>query len=198
LIQLESKLALLFTPPFDKTSHDPGYIKGYPPSLRENGGQYSHAAMWTILAYAKLGDGNKVSDLFNLLSPINHALNAEDTDCYKAESYVRPHIGRGGWAWYTGSAGWMYRAGMEGILGIHREGKELTIQPCIPSDWPGREATVKVDETEYFITVEQSTDQSHSSETEGALEVPLLDKSGWHGYSSYQQHSACIAGWWDA
>jgi cyclic beta-1,2-glucan synthetase len=184
LIQPESKLALLFTPPFDKTSHDPGYIKGYPPGLRENGGQYSHAAMWAILAYTKLGDGNKASDLFNLLNPINHALNAEDTERYKVEPYVvaadvysvAPHTGRGGWTWYTGSAGWMYRAGMEGILGIHREGKELTIQPCIPSDWPGFEATVKVDDTEYFITVEQSADQAHSLETEGALKGSLLEK----------------------
>jgi cyclic beta-1,2-glucan synthetase len=177
LIQPESKLALLFTPPFDKTSHDPGYIKGYPPGLRENGGQYSHAAMWAILAYAKLGDGNRASDLFNLLNPINHALNAEEVDRYKVEPYVvaadvysvAPHTGRGGWTWYTGSAGWMYRAGMEGILGIHREGKELTIQPCIPSDWPKFEVRVKVDETEYFITVVQSVDPIHSLDTKNSL-----------------------------
>ncbi|WP_417560067.1 GH36-type glycosyl hydrolase domain-containing protein [Marinomonas sp.] len=182
LIQPESKLALLFTPPFDKTSHDPGYIKGYPPGLRENGGQYSHAAMWAILAYAKLGDGNKASDLFNLLNPINHALNAEEVERYKVEPYVvaadvysvAPHTGRGGWTWYTGSAGWMYRAGMEGILGIHREGKELTIQPCIPLGWPGFEATVKVDDTEYFITVEQSADRAHFSKTEDPIEDSLV------------------------
>lgn len=181
LIQPKSKLALLFTPPFNNTSHDPGYIKGYPPGLRENGGQYSHAAMWAILAYAKLGDGNKASDLFNLLNPINHALNAEGVERYKVEPYVvaadvysvAPHTGRGGWTWYTGSAGWMYRAGMEGILGIHREGKELTIQPCIPSDWPGFEATVKVDETEYFISVEQSVG---GLKTKAALEGSLLEK----------------------
>ncbi|WP_417532447.1 GH36-type glycosyl hydrolase domain-containing protein, partial [Marinobacter lipolyticus] len=182
LIQPESKLALLFTPPFDKTSHDPGYIKGYPPGLRENGGQYSHAAMWAILAYAKLGDGDKASDLFNLLNPINHALNAEEVERYKVEPYVvaadvyseAPHIGRGGWTWYTGSAGWMYRAGMEGILGIHREGKELTIQPCIPSDWPGFEVSVKVDETEYFIVVVQSVDCADSSNVSGPLKNSLV------------------------
>nr|WP_241557065.1 hypothetical protein [Marinomonas hwangdonensis] len=184
LIQPESKLALLFTPPFDKTSHDPGYIKGYPPGLRENGGQYSHAAMWAILAYTKLGDGNKASDLFNLLNPINHALNAEDTERYKVEPYVvaadvysvAPHTGRGGWTWYTGSAGWMYRAGMEGILGIHREGKELTIQPCIPSDWPGFEASVKIDKTEYFISVKQVGDQTQLLKKKNTLE--RADRSG--------------------
>ncbi|MFM2485725.1 GH36-type glycosyl hydrolase domain-containing protein [Celerinatantimonas yamalensis] len=163
LIQPKQKLALLFTPPFDKTTHDPGYIKGYPPGLRENGGQYSHAAMWAILAYTKLGDGNKAFDLFHLLNPINHALNAEDAECYKVEPYVvaadvysvAPHVGRGGWTWYSGASGWMYQAGMEGILGIHREGNELTIQPCIPSHWPGFEATVKVQASDYAITVNQ-------------------------------------------
>ncbi len=182
LIQPESKLALLFTPPFDKTSHDPGYIKGYPPGLRENGGQYTHAAMWAILAYAKLGHGNKASSLFNLLNPINHTLNAEDTECYKVEPYVvaadvyavAPHTGRGGWTWYTGSSGWMYRAGMEGILGINREGKELTIKPCIPLDWPCFEVSVKIDKTEYFIAVGQLVDLVDSSGSKASVEDSLI------------------------
>ena len=151
LIRRDDGLALLFTPPFDQTPRDPGYIKGYPPGLRENGGQYSHAAMWAILAFAKLGEGDKAADLFALLNPINHARTPAEVERYKVEPYVvaadvysvAPHAGRGGWTWYTGSAGWMYRAGVEGILGIRREGAVLVVDPCIPAAWPGFEATVE-------------------------------------------------------
>lgn len=162
LIRRDDGLALLFSPPFDKTPLDPGYIRGYPPGLRENGGQYSHAAMWAILAFAKLGSGDKAGELFALLNPINHARTAEDLERYKVEPYVvaadvysvAPHVGRGGWTWYTGAAGWMYRAGIEGILGIRREGARLVVDPCIPGAWPGFEATVKVGSTHYDIRVE--------------------------------------------
>ena len=162
LIRRDDGLALLFTPPFDKTSHDPGYIKGYPPGLRENGGQYSHAAMWAILAFAKLGYGDKAAALFSLLNPVNHARTPTEVDRYKVEPYVvaadvysvAPHVGRGGWTWYTGSAGWMYRAGIEGILGIRREGDFLVIDPCIPDAWPGFRATVNMQSTCYEIHVE--------------------------------------------
>jgi cyclic beta-1,2-glucan synthetase len=145
LIRREDGLALLFTPPFDVTPRDPGYIKGYPPGLRENGGQYSHAAMWAILAFAELGDGDRAASLFALLNPINHARTPAEVDRYRVEPYVvagdvysvSPHVGRGGWTWYTGAAGWMYRAGVEGILGLRREGAYLVIAPCIPAEWPG-------------------------------------------------------------
>ena len=161
LIRREDGLALLFTPPFDRSAVDPGYIKGYPPGLRENGGQYSHAAMWAILAFAKLGLGDRAGELFALLNPINHARTPEETDRYKVEPYVvaadiysvPPHTGRGGWTWYTGSAAWMYRAGIEGILGIRCKGKYLFIDPCIPSDWPGFEATVERGSSRYEIKV---------------------------------------------
>jgi cellobiose phosphorylase len=164
LIDEENGLALLFTPPFDKTPRDPGYIKGYPPGLRENGGQYSHAAMWAILAFAKLGETEKAHALFSLINPINHALNSEAAEVYKVEPYVvaadvysvAPHAGRGGWTWYTGSAGWMYRAGIEGILGIRREGDVLVIEPCIPSQWPGFSARVEVEGTSWDISVTAS------------------------------------------
>jgi len=154
-------LALLFTPPFDKTPHDPGYIKGYPPGLRENGGQYTHAAMWVILAFVALRQGDKAHDLFALLNPINHSATPEQVARYKVEPYViaadvysvAPHIGRGGWTWYTGSAGWMYRAGIEGILGIRREGDILIVDPCIPAAWPGFSAKVDVLGTRYAIEV---------------------------------------------
>jgi cyclic beta-1,2-glucan synthetase len=164
LIREQEGLALLFTPPFDRTPRDPGYIKGYPPGLRENGGQYSHAAMWAMLAFAKLGDGKAATDLFALLNPINHARTPDDAERYKVEPYVvaadvysvAPHVGRGGWTWYTGAAGWMYRAGIEGILGLRREGAMLVIKPCLPPAWPGFEATVSVGSGRYVIRVTQS------------------------------------------
>jgi len=165
LIRQADGVALLFTPPFDKTTQDPGYIKGYPPGLRENGGQYSHAAMWSILAFASLGAGDQAFDLFSLVNPVNHARTPQEAGRYKVEPYVvaadvysvAPHAGRGGWTWYTGSAGWMYRAGMEGILGIRREGAFLLIDPCIPLAWPGFSATVKVEASSYEIQVTASS-----------------------------------------
>ncbi|MTW19340.1 glycosyl transferase [Rhodoplanes serenus] len=162
LVRRSDGLALLFTPPFDRTVRDPGYIKGYPPGLRENGGQYSHAAMWAILAFAKLRDADKAVDLFAMLNPINHARTPGAVARYKVEPYVvagdvysvAPHVGRGGWSWYTGAAGWMYRAGVEGILGLRREGGELVVDPCLPAAWPGFEARVTVGSTRYEIRVE--------------------------------------------
>ena len=162
LIRRDERLALLFTPPFDVAPHDPGYIKGYPPGLRENGGQYSHAAMWAIFAFAEQGDGSKAADLFALLNPINHARTPADVRRYKVEPYVvagdvysvAPHVGRGGWTWYTGSAAWMYRAGVEGILGVRREGPFLILQPCLPTSWPGFRASVRIGVASLDIRVE--------------------------------------------
>jgi cyclic beta-1,2-glucan synthetase len=162
LINETDALALLFTPPFDHTHRDPGYIKGYPAGLRENGGQYSHAAMWTVLAIAKLGNGSKAADLFTMLNPINHAIDQLSSERYKVEPYViaadvysvAPHVGRGGWTWYTGSAGWMYRAGVEGILGIRRVGNDLFIKPCIPEIWSAFEVEINLQNTRYSIRVE--------------------------------------------
>jgi cyclic beta-1,2-glucan synthetase len=161
LVRRDPGLALLFTPPFDRTPMDPGYIKGYPPGLRENGGQYSHAAMWTILAQAKLGDGDAAHALFAMLNPINHALSPEDADRYKVEPYVvaadvystAPHEGRGGWTWYTGSAGWMYRAGVEGLLGLTRECDLLQLQPCFPNAWPELRATITLGDAHFTISI---------------------------------------------
>ncbi|HYL59498.1 MAG TPA: protein ndvB, partial [Candidatus Acidoferrales bacterium] len=133
LVRREDRLALLFTPPFDRAALDPGYIKGYPPGIRENGGQYTHGALWSVIAFAMLGDGDKAGELFSLLNPINHANTRAGIQRYKVEPYVAcadvysvpPHVGRGGWTWYTGSAGWMYRAGLEWILGFRLRGKTL-------------------------------------------------------------------------
>jgi cyclic beta-1,2-glucan synthetase len=161
LVRKDIGIAPLFTPPFDRTEREPGYIKAYPPGIRENGGQYSHAAMWAVLAFAKLGSGDKAHALFSLLNPINHALTPAAADRYKVEPYVlaadvysvAPHEGRGGWTWYTGSAAWMYRAGIEGILGIRREGAFVTIEPCIPTAWPGFEATIMLESSRFEISV---------------------------------------------
>lgn len=162
LIRYDEALVLLFSPPFDKLTQNPGYIRGYPPGLRENGGQYTHAATWAILAFSRLGECNKAHNLFALLNPINHAKNAADVERYKVEPYVMaadiysvaPHIGRGGWTWYTGAAGWMYQAGIEGILGIHREGHFLRIDPHLPRHWPGFSAEITMEATRYSIEVD--------------------------------------------
>jgi cyclic beta-1,2-glucan synthetase len=144
LIRADTGLVLLFAPPFNNTSKDPGYIKGYPPGLRENGGQYSHAAMWAILAKARLGDGDGAHAMFALINPINHALTPATVARYRVEPYViaadvysaPAHEGRGGWTWYTGSAAWMYRAGVEGLLGLSRVGADIVLNPCFPKAWP--------------------------------------------------------------
>jgi cyclic beta-1,2-glucan synthetase len=148
LMVADPPLALLFAPPFDHGSGDPGYVKGYPPGLRENGGQYTHAALWSVMAYAELGQGDAASALFALLNPVNRARTRAGVLRYKLEPYVvaadvysvAPHAGRGGWSWYTGSAGWMHRCGIESILGVQRRGDALLLAPCLPAHWP--EATV--------------------------------------------------------
>ncbi|MEE8567892.1 MAG: hypothetical protein V3S81_04725, partial [Anaerolineales bacterium] len=162
LVRPDDQLVLLFTPPFDETSRDPGYIKGYPPGIRENGGQYTHAALWAAWAFAELGQGDRAEALFRMLNPIYHSDTPEKTARYKVEPYVvaadvysvPPHTGRGGWTWYTGSAGWMYRLGLEAILGLRRAGKVLKIDPCIPGDWSGFELTYRDGSTSYQIQVE--------------------------------------------
>jgi len=161
LVSRSDGLVKLFTPPFDHGAKDPGYIKAYPPGLRENGGQYTHAAMWTTLAFALLGDGDRAGELFSLLNPINHAGTRAGIHRYKVEPYVvcadvysaPQHVGRGGWTWYTGSSGWMYRTATEGILGIKLRGTTLVIDPCIPRAWPGFEFTYKHGASRYRIAV---------------------------------------------
>ena len=158
LIRREDGLALLFAPPFDKTTHDPGYIKGYPPGVRENGGQYTHAATWSVMAF---GEGDKAAELFSLLNPINHSRTRADAYRYKVEPYVvsadiystAPHVGRGGWTWYTGSAGWLQRAGVENLLRLQLRGAFLSVDPCIPKGWDEYEATVKYRTARYSISV---------------------------------------------
>lgn len=165
LVKWDERLILLFTPPFDKTPRDPGYIKGYLPGIRENGGQYTHAALWTIWAVAQLGDGDQADALFRLINPIYRADTAEKVARYQVEPYVisadvysvPPHTGRGGWTWYTGSAGWMYRLGLEAMLGLRREGAALRLDPCIPISWPGFSVTYRYGQAIYEIRVENPT-----------------------------------------
>jgi cyclic beta-1,2-glucan synthetase len=162
LIDNDDGLALLFTPPFDHFAHDPGYIKAYPPGIRENGGQYTHAAAWSVIALARLGEGAKAADLFWQLNPINHARTRAELRRYKVEPYViaadvyaaPDHVGHGGWTWYTGSAGWMQRAGLENILGLQCEGSSLHIDPCIPNSWPGFEIRLRRRSAHLHIKVE--------------------------------------------
>jgi cyclic beta-1,2-glucan synthetase len=162
LIRPQDGLAPLFAPPFDKTALDPGYVKAYPPGIRENGGQYTHAALWSVMAFAELGQGDKAFGLFSMLNPINHARTRADVHRYKVEPYVvaadiysmPPHVGRGGWTWYTGSAAWMQRAGVESILGLRREGNRLCIDPCIPRNWEGFALSLRHGAARYEIRVE--------------------------------------------
>ena len=197
LIRRDEGLALLFAPPFDKSAPDPGYIKAYPPGVRENGGQYTHAALWSVMAFAALGEGDKAADLFSLLNPINHARSRSDVLRYKVEPYVvaadiyasAPHIGRGGWTWYTGSAGWMQRAGVESILGLKIRGAVLHLDPCIPKNWPQFEMTIRRRSARYEITVDNSAGVNRGvcfaevdglEITERPLQVQVVDDGAVH------------------
>ena len=143
LVRRDAGVIMLLTPPFDVSSPDPGYIKGYLPGVRENGGQYTHAALWVVMAIAQLGCGDEAAEQFHMLNPINHTRTPADVQRYKAEPYVvaadvytrAPHVGRGGWTWYTGSAAWMYRVGLESILGLRRRGSTFSVTPCVPGTW---------------------------------------------------------------
>jgi cyclic beta-1,2-glucan synthetase len=163
LVNKELKLIQLLDPPFDHSELNPGYIKGYVPGVRENGGQYSHAAIWALMAFAKLGDKEKVYELFSLINPINHAKNPEDVEVYKVEPYVmaadvyanESHKGRGGWTWYTGSSGWMYQFIIGNLLGMKLEKDELSFYPCFPLSWPSVNVKYRYGNSSYNITVYQ-------------------------------------------
>ena len=165
LVARGSQTLLLLHPPFDRSAQDPGYIKGYPPGVRENGGQYTHAAVWIVMALARLGSGDEAAEFFHMLNPVNHGRTAADVARYKTEPYVMagdvyarsPHAGRGGWSWYTGSAGWMYRAGLESILGLRRRGRTFVLDPCIPSSWPEYRIAWRFLDSRYEISVSNPT-----------------------------------------
>jgi cyclic beta-1,2-glucan synthetase len=159
LVRRDAGLIQLLEPPFDKSALEPGYIKGYLPGVRENGGQYTHGAIWAAMAFALLGDRERAWELFRMLNPAHHASTGEDAARYHVEPYVMPadiyaappHLGRGGWTWYTGSAGWMYRLAVETLLGLHREGTKLRLAPNIPDGWQGFRAHYRFRQTHYHL-----------------------------------------------
>ena len=164
LVRRDDALIQLLDPPFDKSALNPGYIKGYVPGVRENGGQYTHGALWATMAFAALGDRERAWELFRMINPVNHTRSREDLNRYKVEPYVvaadvyavSPHIGRGGWTWYTGSAGWMYRLIVESLLGVRLEHNTLRFVPCLPQDWKAFKVHYRFRETIYHIAVRQS------------------------------------------
>ncbi len=169
LVRRDAGLIQLFDPPFDHFDHEPGYIKGYVPGVRENGGQYTHAAIWTIMALAELGD-QRAWELFRMVNPLRHGATTDAEAVYKVEPYVvaadvyavRPHVGRGGWTWYTGSAGWMYRLIVESLLGMRLEGDRLHFVPLLPPDWSQFGLDYRYHDTPYQITVLRE-DSAHAA-----------------------------------
>jgi cyclic beta-1,2-glucan synthetase len=163
LVRREDAIIQLLDPPFDKSDQNPGYIRGYVPGVRENGGQYTHAAIWTAMAFARMGDSQRAWELLRMINPVNHGKTGKDIATYKVEPYVvaadvyavSPHTGRGGWTWYTGSSGWMYRLIVESLLGLKLEGDKLTIAPCLPGDWSTYGLDYRYRDTMYRIVVTQ-------------------------------------------
>ena len=189
LVRREHGLIQLLDPPFDSSALEPGYIKGYVPGVRENGGQYTHAAIWAAMAFARLGDASRAWELFTMINPVNHTNSEAKVETYKVEPYVMaadvyslpPHTGRGGWTWYSGSAGWMYRLITESLLGLGLEGDRLRIKACLPPDWAGFTLRYRYRETPYRIDIRQGP--AGSSETGFILDgieqsgetIPLVD-----------------------
>ncbi|MGE5249956.1 MAG: GH36-type glycosyl hydrolase domain-containing protein, partial [Bacteroidota bacterium] len=205
LVHPADGLILLLTPPFDRTLRDPGYIKGYPPGIRENGGQYTHAALWVILAFARLGQGDRAESLFRLINPIYHADTPDKVGRYRVEPYVvaadvyssAPHTGRGGWTWYTGSSGWMYRVGLETILGVRRSAGHLRVDPSIPRGWPGFQVTYRFGKTVFHIRVENPSGVHRGvrqvtldGKTLPGNQIPLTDDGGEHEVHVLMDHIA--------
>ena len=183
LVRRSERLVLLFTPPFDQTLRDPGYIKGYPPGVRENGGQYTHAALWSAWALVGLGQIEEGFELFQFLNPILHSDSAEKATHYRVEPYVvaadvysvPPFTGQGGWTWYTGSSSWMYRLGLEGFLGLKKVGNRLEVDPRIPQDWPGFRLTYRSGAATYEIEV-QNPDHVHQGVQQVSVEWPAAPR----------------------
>jgi cellobiose phosphorylase len=195
LVRSGDRLIQLFDPPFDKGTLQPGYVKGYVPGIRENGGQYTHAATWVVLATALQGRGDRALELWNLINPVYHAATPAAAEHYKVEPYVvcadvygaPPHTGRGGWTWYTGSAGWLYRVALEAILGFHLAGDTLRVEPCVPSGWSGYEVTYRHRSATYRIRVENAAGTGHGfrsvtvdEQTVESGAVPLRDDGREH------------------
>ena len=186
--QLDTQFIKLLAPPFDQSNLEPGYIKGYVPGVRENGGQYTHAAIWATMAFAMQGDNARAWELFGMLNPIHHASTPGQVDTYKVEPYVMsadiyaaaPHTGRGGWTWYTGAAGWMYRLTLETLLGVTIEGNQLRIAPCVPAHWQSYKIHYRYRHTVYHITI----NRSQQLKTAASQCIQLID--------DHQQHDVQV------
>ncbi|NDU92958.1 MAG: cyclic beta 1-2 glucan synthetase, partial [Ferrovum sp.] len=186
LVRRKSAIIQVLDPPFDKSSLNPGYIRGYVPGVRENGGQYTHGAVWAAMAFAELGESERAWELLSMINPVNHAITAEGTAVYKVEPYVvaadvyanPPHTGRGGWSWYTGSAGWMYRLVVESLLGLKVEGNTLRLVPCIPAGWQTYKMHYRFRETVYHIVVSRKSEGNGKSGAESGVTLDGLVQSG--------------------
>jgi cellobiose phosphorylase len=191
LVRRDHALVQLLDPPFDRSELDPGYIRGYVPGVRENGGQYTHAAIWAAMAFAAQGDAARAWELLDMINPLHHGDSPGGIAVYKVEPYVAaadvyavpPHTGRGGWTWYTGSAGWMYRLIMESLLGLRltadSDSSRLQLAPCPPVDWPGFTLHYRYRETMYHVVVRQDALSGAAVTVDGILQsdltIPLLD-----------------------
>ncbi len=195
LVREDARVLLLLAPPFDQTSRDPGYIKGYLPGVRENGAQYTHAALWAVLATAMQGNGDRAFELYQMINPLTHTRTPEEVAVYQTEPYVvaadvysaAGQVGRGGWTWYTGSASWMYRVAVEAILGFTKRGETLRIRPCLPDAWPGFSITYRYGGSTYDIVVQRAVAgaaAAHAIVLDGvslaADEIPLVDDGRTH------------------
>jgi cyclic beta-1,2-glucan synthetase len=186
LVRRDHRLIQLLDPPFDRSSLEPGYIKGYVPGVRENGGQYTHGAIWSAMAFAALGDREHAWELMTMMNPVNHARTPEGMAIYKVEPYVvaadiyavPPHAGRGGWSWYTGSAGWMYRLMVESLLGVTLEGDRLHFNPCLPLDWPGFTLRYRHRETLYAFTFRQIVTDREAAPPPTRVRVDGIEQPG--------------------
>ena len=194
LVNRSASLIQLLKPPFDKSDSDPGYIKGYIPGVRENGGQYTHAAIWVIMAFAALGDGARAWELLSIINPLKHGSTPEEVAIYRAEPYVvaadvyalPPHTGRGGWTWYTGAAGWMYRLIVESLLGLRQDGDKLRFNPCLPADWKSFCLHYRYRETLYNITVARA---GPGCDVASVKVDGLLQSDGWvHLVDDLEEH----------
>ncbi|MFC3110526.1 GH36-type glycosyl hydrolase domain-containing protein [Undibacterium arcticum] len=188
LVRREGALIQLLDPPFGQFEPNPGYIKGYLRGVRENGGQYTHAAVWAAMAFAALGNAERAWQLCKMINPINRAASVDAIAVYKTEPYVlasdvyalAPHVGRGGWTWYTGSAGWMYQFIVESLLGLRLEAEQLHFAPCVPADWKSFEVIYRYRKTDYHITVLPHTTDGNARLTIDGIErpgpaIPLVD-----------------------
>ena len=188
LVRREDRLVLLLTPPFDQTALEPGYIKGYLPGVRENGGQYTHSALWLILALARLRRGTEALGIYDLIQPVRHAATPGEVARYQVEPYVvaadiyglAPHVGRGGWTWYTGSAAWMYRVTIEALLGLEIAGDRLRINPCLPPDWQGYELTLRRGRTSWRVIVNLAAEGDSTPGGCQPTEIQLIDDGQSH------------------